>query len=259
MTRALERNRAVYERRSIVSQYVTDTQLTASEQRLLARYHADVAGKCILDLGVGAGRTTRYLANLASSYVGVDFSEAMVAACRQRYPNHDFRRADARDLSMFPDGHFDFVLFSFNGIDYVEHADRFRVLEQVVRVLKPGGVFVFSSHNLSAVPHATFLREAFRIKLSRNPLRCVKAVARAGLNLFNYARNMAGQQRTEGYAIRTDPAHAFGLHTYYVTAEMQRQQLVAAGFASSVDIEPGTGEAIPYYLYYAARKNSAEG
>ena len=154
----------------------------------------------------------------------------------------------------FPKITLDFVLFSFNGIDYVGHDDRARVLKQVARILRPGGIFVFSSHNLKAVPHATFLRETFRVALSWNPVSSAKAIVRVGLRLFNYARNAPTQQRTADHAILTDPAHGFVLRTYYITAEAQRWKLVAAGFSSLIDVEPGTDEAVPYYLYYAARK-----
>jgi SAM-dependent methyltransferase len=251
-----ERNKTIYERRSIVSQYIAARELTSTEERLLARYRADIAGGRVLDLGVGAGRTTPYLNDLAASYVGVDFSSAMVAACRQRYPQLEFRPGDARDLSAFPEDHFDFVLFSFNGIDYVGHDDRARVLKQVARVLKPGGLFIFSSHNLEAVPRATFLREIFLVGLSWNPVSSAKAIVRMGLRLFNYAKGAPAQQRTADYAILTDPAHGFVLRTYYITAEAQRRKLVAAGFSSLIDVEPGTDEAAPYYLYYAARKTA---
>ncbi|GBD51465.1 hypothetical protein BGM30_05580 [Microcystis aeruginosa NIES-298] len=36
--------------------------------------------------------------------------------------------ADARNLEQFADNYFDFILFSFNDIDYISHADRFLVL-----------------------------------------------------------------------------------------------------------------------------------
>ncbi len=254
MLHVLEGNRAVYEQRPIVAQYVADNDLTPTEARLLARYDQDIAGKRVLDLGVGAGRTTPHLVDRAAYYVGVDLSEAMVAACRERYPQIDFRRCDARDLSQFGDANFDCALFAFNGIDYVGHEDRAHVLREVARVLKPGGAFLFSSHNLAVIPSGTFLHSALHLTFSVNPLRFAKAVARAGVNVFNYAKNATGQRRTDDYAILVDPAHGFVLLTYYVSVEEQRRQLRSAGFSSMIDVEPGTDEAVPYYLYYAARK-----
>jgi ubiquinone/menaquinone biosynthesis C-methylase UbiE len=42
-------------------------------------------------------------------------------------------------LSRFPAGWFDFVLFSYNGIDFVDHAGRLQVLKEIARVLASGG------------------------------------------------------------------------------------------------------------------------
>jgi ubiquinone/menaquinone biosynthesis C-methylase UbiE len=71
----------------------------------------------------------------------------MIAICRERFPVMDFRLCDARNLSMFSDNSFDVVFFSFNGIDYVGHAGRLAILAEVHRVLRPDGVFWFSTHN----------------------------------------------------------------------------------------------------------------
>jgi SAM-dependent methyltransferase len=102
----------------------------------------------LLDLGVGGGRTTPYLSDLASSYVGVDYAEEMIRVCRGKYPSLQFEMADAADLSRFADGFFDAIVFSFNGMDYLApDKSRQQCLRECHRVLKPGGVFIFSSHN----------------------------------------------------------------------------------------------------------------
>ncbi|MGE4048279.1 MAG: class I SAM-dependent methyltransferase [Acetobacteraceae bacterium] len=118
------RNRSVYERPAIVAEYARAEDLTAAELRLLHRYEALIIGGHVLDLGVGAGRTTPFLASRAASYVGIDYSQNMVDACRTRFPHWHFRRGDARDLSDFATQSCDFVLFSFNGIDSVSHDGR---------------------------------------------------------------------------------------------------------------------------------------
>lgn len=252
-TQSLESNRNVYEQRSIVQQYAADTDLTPAEAQLLAQFSDEIVGKRVLDLGVGGGRTAPYLAERAASYVGVDSSEAMVQACRERYPRLDFRQGDARDMSQFADGEFDFVLFSFNGIDYVDHDDRGRILREVARVLRAGGALVFSSHNLASVPSGTLLHRVFHVSISANPLRSAKSIVRSAINLVNYLKNAPGQKRTADYAILVDPAHGFVLRTYYVTIGEQRRQLEAAGF-SPINVVPGTDEDVPYYLYYSARR-----
>lgn len=105
-------------------------------------------GDAVLDVGVGGGRTTAYLAPKARHYVAVDYCEAMVVAARAKYPQLEFHCADACDLSFLADGSFDVVVFSYNGIDNIPSvAARLACLREVARVLKPRGHFVFSSHN----------------------------------------------------------------------------------------------------------------
>ncbi|MGE4048062.1 MAG: class I SAM-dependent methyltransferase [Acetobacteraceae bacterium] len=247
-------NRSIYERPAIVAEYAKAGELTAAEDKLLYRYETTIIGGHVLDLGVGAGRTTPFLASRAASYVGIDYSQQMIEACRQRFPQLQFRRGDARDLSDYASGSYDFVLFSFNGIDCVSHEGRMQVLREIARVLRPGGVFIFSSHNLDVVGTGTFMPAIFRVRLSANPVRSAKAIARVGLRLVNYARNRRHQYRASDHAILTDPAHEFTMSHYYVTPAAQRRQLVEAGFGADIDIVPGVDQATPYSLYYAATK-----
>jgi SAM-dependent methyltransferase len=46
---------------------------------------------------------------------------------------------------------FDFILFSFNGIDYVPACDRNAVFRELRRVGSKGGLFFFSTHNLQCL------------------------------------------------------------------------------------------------------------
>ena len=107
----------------------------------------------MLDLGVGGGRTTIHFAPHAREYHGIDSSAALVEACRRRFahegwPHITWTVADARDLP-YESGFFDFVMFSWNGLDLVgdEH-DRMRALLEIRRVLAPGRRFFFAAHNL---------------------------------------------------------------------------------------------------------------
>jgi len=104
----------------VVQEYASFDFLLPPEAELLARYRTRIAGTRILDLGVGAGRTTHHFGPLASTYVGIDLSKPMVEACRKAFaslPGVAFHVADARDLRGFADESFDVVLFSFNGLD----------------------------------------------------------------------------------------------------------------------------------------------
>jgi SAM-dependent methyltransferase len=137
-----------YSDRQVVARYVADgTDLTPVEARLFAAHLGDRMD--VLDLGIGAGRTTPHLRGLGGRYVGIDVEPAMVAACRERFPDADVRVGDAADLSAFDDGSFDAVVFSFNGLDYV--ARRAACLDECRRVLRPGGVLLLSRHNPRSV------------------------------------------------------------------------------------------------------------
>lgn len=254
----VDKNRAIFERAAIASLYAEADKLVPAEEAILARFRGDHEGKHVLDLGVGGGRTAPWLARSAASYVGLDFSHKMVEVCRKRYPEWRFAWGDARDLSAFDPATIDFVLFSFNGIDSVGDQDRRRILAEVARVLKPRGVFVFSSHNLDKVAGRTFFRSIFEYDVRPNPISLTKALARISIRLYRYARNARNQMRADDHAILVDPGHGFVLCHYYIGAEAQRRQLREAGFAVvevvDDDGQPVQSSTASDFLYYVARK-----
>jgi ubiquinone/menaquinone biosynthesis C-methylase UbiE len=212
-------NHSTYETSYAVRQYADASELQPPEQTILALLQPELGSARMLDLGVGGGRTTIHFAPQTASYVGADYSTAMIDACLDRFDDqpYEFRVADARELP-FDDRAFDFVLFSFNGIDYVSHEDRRRVFAQIRRVLRSGGKFAFSTHNLDNA------RSLLTFRPSRHPramLRQLKLV-RANPPL----RKIVSKQWT----VLQDGALHGGLDTYYVRREEQLRQLASAGF-----------------------------
>lgn len=100
---------------------------------------SSAAQQPILDLGVGAGRTVPLLLDISNDYTGLDYTPDLVRVCRQKHPGVRVHPGDARDLSRFDNDSFQLVVFSFNGIDAVNHDDRVTILREVRRVLRPGG------------------------------------------------------------------------------------------------------------------------
>jgi ubiquinone/menaquinone biosynthesis C-methylase UbiE len=95
----------------------------------------------VLDLGCGEGRTTRYLADwIEGPIFGADFSEAMIRVARSYSPTDriNFLVADAMDLS-FKQNSLD-VVISFTSFNNFPNPRR--ALEEISRVLKPGGLFL---------------------------------------------------------------------------------------------------------------------
>ncbi|HMT33005.1 MAG TPA: class I SAM-dependent methyltransferase [Dermatophilaceae bacterium] len=219
-------NRALYERPDAAGYYVDRDQLQPPERAILAEYAGRLRGARILDLGIGAGRTTGHLLPLAGRYVGIDYSAQLVAAARERFPEADLRVGDARDLGAFADGSVDVVVFSFNGIDYMGHADRLLTLAEIRRVLAPGGLFVFASHNRDW--------ERFGKLPWQPPIRVGRAWLSACLHalraLPRHRRLERLGERTADHAIVNDDAHDYALLTYYIDAQAQHEQLAARGF-----------------------------
>jgi SAM-dependent methyltransferase len=148
-TRRMDGATNVYSRPEVVDHYRTSIELQPAEAELFAQYvHPNDR---VLDLGIGAGRTTRYLAD-RQVYVGLDIVELMVATAKQDLNENRLLVASA-DRLPFREGAFDFVVFSFNGIDSLP--TREEVYAEVGRVLGPGGTFLFSVHNarlITSVP-----------------------------------------------------------------------------------------------------------
>ncbi len=218
-------NQQAYTARRLVQHYAQLQQLQPAEQTILELLRDRWSSMKMLDIGVGGGRTTQHFAPLVREYTGIDYSTDMIAACQNRFaafpqiPLLDV--CDARDLSRFPDNTFDFILFSFNGIDYIPHGDRLKVFQEVSRVGKPGGYFCFSSHNLQGIE-----RELnWRNHISLNPITSyVNLVMFALLRFFNPTLSST-QLSVAKHVIIRDESHNFRLKTYYIRPQEQLSQL----------------------------------
>ena len=218
-------NQAVYELESIVGYYRARDDLLPGEAAILRVIRDDCGALgrlTLLDIGCGAGRTSEYLLPLTDRYVGIDFAAAMIAGCRERFasrfPRADFRQADARDLSAFDASEFDVVLFSFNGLDTLDHDGRARALREIRRVVKPGGWFAYSTHLLPNVePRFTGDAPAWRAN-AKTRERFV--ALNAGIP------DLAGRD----WAQIRDAAHHFALLTHYIRPRAIAPELARAGF-----------------------------
>ena len=102
----------------------------------------------VLDLACGAGRHQLALLRHGFEVVGVDLSLTLLAT-----PPHKGLRVagDMRNLP-FHDGSFAWVLNFFTSFGYFEsERENFRVLEEIVRLLQPGGRFMIDFLNRERV------------------------------------------------------------------------------------------------------------
>lgn len=139
-------NLEAYESERGVALYGGERGLSSMETVLVDAFFPKPPAR-VLDIGCGAGRTTIALAERGYEVVAVDLSPNLLGLARRRFPNLSFLRTDACKLS-FSDSSFEAALFSYNGIDCIfPVSERLRCLSEAHRILRPGGVFLLSSHN----------------------------------------------------------------------------------------------------------------
>jgi len=100
----------------------------------------NVAGKTICDLGCGQGELAYQLSNLGAVVTGIDASQKLLSYARGLTGQVNWVCEDAMTLSSVPDESFDAVVSSLMLMDVSDHL---AVFKQTMRILRPGGIFVW--------------------------------------------------------------------------------------------------------------------
>ncbi len=124
----------------------------------------------VLDVGCGAGGTSRWLLDQGHDACGVDSSPASLEHAADLVPASLLYRADA-DSVPFPDGSFDGVLL----LDVLEHVDDAAALAEARRVVRPGGWVLVS---VPAFPSLWSFRDVDAGHLRRYSRRGLEDVVR---------------------------------------------------------------------------------
>jgi SAM-dependent methyltransferase len=245
--------------RTAATLYGRPAGLEKTEEMILSMLADEFRDRRILDIGVGTGPSTPALLQISRRYVGIDYSPAMIDASRRRFPDLDLEVCDARDLSRFAAGAFDLVVFYGNGIDYVAHVDRLKILAEIRRVCADTGAFVLSTHNLKAVDRIP------PIALKPvSPLRPVQMLRRLGgyaVRHVNHLRLKGHEIHRENYAI-VNNGSLRELLLHFITPEEQVKQLVQCGFGDVLTISQNGAvrndfnDCESIWMYYVARKPS---
>ena len=247
----------------VVSRFATGGFTDTGEERAfeaVGRWaHGDV-----LDLGVGGGRTAGLLADDARSYVGVDISAEMLDLARARFPGRDLREGNAVDLAGLSDAAYDLVVFSFNGLDALDHRDRAAALAEMARVTRPGGRVLFSSLNLDGV---SFDERPWRVAGGLLSPRVRYHLADAARHPGSVVRAMRNYRRTRhevedgrGWGRRPLRAHEFRFVVHFATVEETVAEARAAGLEviaayadNGSEITLGTAHADADYVHFVCR------
>ncbi len=132
--------------REYAAQFLHELDGKPFDRNLLDRFSALLpAGSQIYDLGCGSGQTTQYLAAKGIHAVtGLDFSENAIQLARQTFPKIEFTVDDmlaSMQASNSADG-----LVAFYAIVHFTYAQVEQALREWRRILKPGGLALFSFH-----------------------------------------------------------------------------------------------------------------
>ncbi|PWR71301.1 class I SAM-dependent methyltransferase [Methanospirillum lacunae] len=109
-------------------------------------------GDLVLDIACGTGNFSERLAELGAKVVAFDFSKKMIGHARRRRSSHtekiEFYECDATDydqlIALKKDRPFDKAVANMAVMDIADIGPLFKAVSEM---LKPGGVFVFSTHH----------------------------------------------------------------------------------------------------------------
>jgi SAM-dependent methyltransferase len=120
----------------------------------LLKNYKSLESLAILDWGCGPGRITRHLPSLldpSCKIYGTDPNKKYVAWCQKNIPEIKFSANDwAPPMRNYDSNFFDFIY----GISIFTHMSgnmHFLWQEEIMRILKPGGIFLFTTQGASFV------------------------------------------------------------------------------------------------------------
>lgn len=167
----------------------------------------------VLELGCGTGTTALSLAPAVARLVGTDVSGEMIAIAREKAGaqgcgNAAFEVAPA-DHAFKADGTFNAVL-AFNVLHLI--ADRSAVLRQVIRALKPGGLFISKTPCLSemnpllrlAVPVARLVSKAPHVAFFSG-FELEREIESSGFEIIERSRHGSGRKDPRIYIVARAP------------------------------------------------------
>jgi len=115
-------------------------------------------GMKVLDIACGTGYGSAMLHQKGCEVIGADLDRALIKEAKNKWRNNHFQTADVLDLP-FDNDQFD-ALVSFETIEHVVDGDRF--LLEMSRVLKPGGLFICSTPNITYTAHPEYHLKEYR-------------------------------------------------------------------------------------------------
>jgi SAM-dependent methyltransferase len=99
----------------------------------------------VLDFGCGCGRVLRHFAALGDAVHGTDLNPKLVTWCRRHLPFGHFETNPSEPPTAFEDGQFGLV-YALSVFTHLPESLQAAWIQELRRVLRPGGHLVFSTH-----------------------------------------------------------------------------------------------------------------
>jgi ubiquinone/menaquinone biosynthesis C-methylase UbiE len=247
-------NKSAFSSADVVEYYLNAEAILEAEEILFKKLLPIIKNSKILDIGIGGGRTTNYLLQISSDYTGVDYVPQLAEETGKKYPEAKILCCDATNLKEFDDETFDFALFSYNGLDCISNEDRLKALSEIYRVLKNGGIFMFSSHNLD---YQYFKKFPWQRKIEYD-LRFLRFFLYSLYHLPKHFKVKKHEIYKDDYSIVNDCDHRYSLLLYYISIDNQKKQLTKIGFSDieAFDLKGNLVESdtVSDWIYYLAKK-----
>ena len=254
-----------YESSRSVKSYAGFEELFPAEVEIASRYERQFSGT-VLDIAVGAGRTTRALLPQAERYVGFDLSAGMLSLAKAYFPDADLQQLDMRETpEVFAGERFDAILISFNGIDYIPWEDRNTLLAALRKMLTRNGVLAFSTHDLEAVNENRMFRIRDDLRphwpeLCSRPIVGTKKLLKLpfwlGSAFWNHLKNRSLEKIYDGFAYINDAGLNYRLLTCYVSTARQIGVLESAGYRNIAMLQPWLASEPAPFNYFVCKRGT---
>lgn len=163
---------ATYSSKDILKHY-EKVGLWEAEKILFKKYFTKKRAK-LLDVGCGGGRTTIPLVKMNFDVTAFDITPAMIELTKQNLKKFKLKaNAEVGDATKikYPQEDFDYALFSFNGLEAIPgKKNRRKALKEIYRVLKPKGIFIFTTNTTKYFKGKTkffFFKESLKYYFSK--------------------------------------------------------------------------------------------
>ncbi len=115
------------------------------DREILYRFFQEAADKKpVWEFGCGPGETTQYLKNLGMEISGLDISENIIRQAGLSHPDITFKKGNILDLEFINESIG--AVVSFYAIVHFSLKQVEKAFNEIFRVLKPGGLFLFTYH-----------------------------------------------------------------------------------------------------------------